>query len=240
MEKSRIGRYFVDTWKPRSTAPTPIQSYPQSIDSDSTTTNKTLPLKITSWNSRGLPNSIPNLNSLISDGSNIIVIGALALALRITLTKQGSSRLLWSWPGWFQINKLLRREGLGGVGIIWHCDLDVSVIQAMTTGHICSIRLTHPNSRSTLTVIGVYLPCQDLGIDLYRICVTELEQLVYWDQAIGHYGCRGWLQHTLGDPWRPKADETPNHHHQKWPFRCFSVWYCIWPTSHFPKWWYQN
>jgi len=107
---------------------------------------------------------LPYLNALISDGSDIFVLSE-----------------HWLWPfdlhclkeihpdyrGHGQSDSRLtsRSEGrgLGGVDIIWHQDLDVNVVHATTSDRICGIRLSDKSSRSTLTVIGVYLPCHDLG-----------------------------------------------------------------------------
>lgn len=155
MENSRMGRYFVDTWKSRSAAPAPITAVhcPQYV----TDATETLPLKITSWNCRGLASSIPYLNSLISAGSDIIVISE-----------------HWLWPfelhrlneihpefiGYGQADARLTSwsdgRGFGGIGVIWRRDLDVSVVHATTSDRICSIRMAHRTSNSTLSVIGVY------------------------------------------------------------------------------------
>ena len=170
MEYSREGHYFADLWKSRSTAPSPVTTHPHCIDPDPSIANRTLSLKITSWNCRDLSSSIPYLNNLISDGSDIIVISE-----------------HWLWP--FELHRLneihpdycghgladsrltssSEGRGYGGVGIIWRRDLDVSVVHATTSDRLCSIRLAHQSSGSTLTVIGVYLPCQDLGIDIPQL-----------------------------------------------------------------------
>ena len=211
MENSRVGRYFVDTWKSRSAAPTPTHTYPSSTELVSTDANKTLSLKITSWNCRGLSSSIPYLNSLISEGSDIIIISE-----------------HWLWP--FELHRLneihpdfhghgqadsrltccSEGRGFGGVGIIWRRDLDATVVHATTSDRICSIRLTHQSSRSTLTVIGVYLPCQDLGMDLFCSCLTELEQLVCESKQLGPTVVLGDFNAHLGNLGGPKGSGNTN------------------------------
>ncbi len=195
MENSRAGCYFVDTWKSRSAVPSPFSA--DRCSQYATNGTETLPLKITSWNCRGLASSIPYLNSLISEGSDIIVISE-----------------HWLWPfelhrlneihpdftGYGQADARLTScsdgRGLGGIGVIWRRDLDVSVVHATTSDRICSVRMTHRSSNSTLSVVGVYLPCQDLGMhmDLYRNCLTKLEQL-HGDgvKADRPYYCHGRL-----------------------------------------------
>ena len=144
MENSRVGQYFVDTWKSRSAAPTPTHTYPHSTELVSTDANKTLSLKITSWNCRALPSSIPYLNSLISEGSDIIVISEHWLWL---FELHRLSDIHPDFHGHGQADSRLTScsigRGFGGVGIIWQCDLDATVVHATTSDRICSIRLTH-------------------------------------------------------------------------------------------------
>ena len=152
-----------------------------------------------------------HLNNLISDGSDNIVISE-----------------HWLWP--FELHRLneihpdycghgladsrltssSEGRGYGGVGIIWRRDLDVSVVHATTSDRLCSIRLAHQSSGSTLTAIGVYHPCQDLGIDLYRSCLTELEQLVCESMQLGPIAVMGDFNAHLGNLGGPKGEGSPN------------------------------
>ncbi len=197
LNNSRVGRYVADTWKSRTAAPSPVLATVHS--SAPTPPYNPLSLKLTSWNCRGLSSSLPYLNTLISDGSDITVLSE-----------------HWLWP--FDLHRLneihpdyrghgqsdsrltSRSEGrgLGGVGIIWRQDLDVSVIHATTSDHICSIRLSDESSGSTLTVVGVYLPCQDLGMDLYRGCLSDLERLVCESRQLGPTVVMGDFNAHLG------------------------------------------
>ena len=210
MENSRVGCYFVDLWKCRVAAPTPTSAGRRSQYVANTT--ETLPLKITSWNCRGLSNSTPYLNNLISGGSDIIVISE-----------------HWLWP--FELHRLNEihpdftghghadvrltsssdGRGLSGVGVIWRRDLDVSVVHATTSDRICCIRITHQSSNLILSVIGVYLPCQDLGIDLYRNCLTELEQLVMESKRMGPTIVMGDFNAHLGSLGGPRGEGSPNY-----------------------------
>ena len=209
VDNSRVGCYFVDTWKCRLAASTRISASRCSRYEANTT--ETLPLKITSWNCRGLSNSTPYLNNLISNGSDIIVISE-----------------HWLWP--FELHRLNEihsdfighgqadasltsssdGRGLGGVGIIWRRDLNVSVVHASTSDRICCIRMTHQSSNLILSLIGVYLPCQDLGIDLYRNCLTELEQLVIESKRMGPTVVMGDFNAHLGSLGGPRGCSNPN------------------------------
>ena len=209
MENSHVEHYFVDTWKCRSAAPTPTFAGCRSQYVAST--SKTLPLKVTSWNCRGLSNSTPYLNNLISEGSDIIVISE-----------------HWLWP--FELHRLNEihpdcighgqadarltsssdGRGLGGIGVIWQRGLDISVVHATTSDRICCVRMTHQSSNSILSVIGVYLPCQDLGIDLYRNCLTELEQLVVESKRMGPTVIMGDFNAHLGCLGGPRGFGSPN------------------------------
>lgn len=84
------------------------------------------------------------------------------------------------------------------------------MVHATASDCICSIRLTHHSSRSTLTVIGVYLPCQDLGTDLYRSCLIDLEQLVYESKQLGPTTILGDFNTHLGCLGGPKGSGNPN------------------------------
>ena len=82
----------------------------------------------------------------------------------------------------------------------------------------CSIRLTHRRSGTTLTVIGVYLPCQDLGMDFYCTGLTELEELVIESIELGPTMVAGDYNAHLGSLVDPLGRENTNaqdyHLHQ--------------------------
>ena len=83
-------------------------------------------------------------------------------------------------------------------------------MHATTSDRICSIRLAEKGSGSTLTVIGVYLPCQDLGIDLYCSCLTDLEQLIFESRQLGRSVVMGDFNAHLGSLGGPKGSGNPN------------------------------
>ena len=84
-------------------------------------------------------------------------------------------------------------------------------IVCVASDRLCSIRLAHQSSGSTLTVTGVYLPCQDLAcIDLYRSCLTELEQLVCESMQLGPIAVMGDFNAHLGNLGGPKGEGSPN------------------------------
>ena len=96
-------------------------------------------------------------------------------------------------------------RGCGGIGIIWRKDLDVTIVHITTSDRICSIRLAHKRSEMILTVIGVYLPCQDLGMDLYHTCLTELEELVMESKQMGPTMVLGDFNSHLGSLGGPRG-----------------------------------
>ena len=110
------------------------------------------------------------------------------------------------------LTSLSEGRGLGGIGVIWRRDLDVCVVHSTSSDRICSVRLRDACSGSTLTVIGVYLPCQDLGTELYCSCLTELEKLVYESKHLGPTAVLGDFNGHLGDLGGPKENGSTNSH----------------------------
>ena len=67
-------------------------------------------------------------------------------------------------------------RGCGGVGVIWHRSLDATPISNIESDRICRIRIReNDGSDSFLMVIGVYLPCLNLGIEYFQEQLVELE-----------------------------------------------------------------
>ena len=59
-------------------------------------------------------------------------------------------------------------------------------------------------------MIGVYLPCQDLGMDLFHSCLTELEQLVCESRQLGPTVVLGDFNAHLGNLGGPKGNGNTN------------------------------
>ena len=70
-------------------------------------------------------------------------------------------------------------RGCGEIGLLWHKSIAATPISGINSDRICGIRIMMDDGDSSLlTVIEVYLPCLDLGVDCYREHLTELERVV--------------------------------------------------------------
>lgn len=131
---------------------------------------------------------MPYLNTLMDDGSKILVLSE-----------------HWLWPydlhrlndinvGYNAIGKADGRlteerdggRGCGGIGLLWHKSIEATPISGISSDRICGIRMTMDDGDSSLmSVIGVYLPCLDLGVDCYREHLVELESVVSEARLLG-------------------------------------------------------
>ena len=141
-----------------------------------------LSLKVTSWNCRGLSNSLPYIGALINGGSSILVLSE-----------------HWLWPYKLEELSEINNEfealgkadkrltevadggrGCGGIGILWRKNIGATAISGISSDRICGIRFTIDDADgSVVSVIGVYLPCIDQGMDAFREHLVELER-VQW------------------------------------------------------------
>ena len=102
--------------------------------------------------------------------------------------------------------------------------------------------------RSTQTS-RVYLPCQDLGMDLFRSCLTELEQLVCESKQLGPGVVLGDFNAHLGNLGGLKGNGNTNvqglllHQHivksDLFVASLSEIAYG-WPFTYFPEWGYQD
>ena len=77
-------------------------------------------------------------------------------------------------------------HGCGGVGIMWRNTLDAVPISGINSDRICGITVKLSSSSCTfLTILGVYLPCADQGMQSYCDHLVELEHLVTEAQGQG-------------------------------------------------------
>ena len=157
-------------------------------------------LQITSWNCRGLSNSLPYLEALMAEGSKVLVLSE-----------------HWLWP--YDLDKLKQiseeydavgkadvrlsdkadgGRGLGGVGILWHKSIGATPIGGISSDRICGIRFSVDDGyASVMSVIGVYLPCLDQGMDCYREHLIELDHVVSESEHLGPvHGCARGHQRT--------------------------------------------
>ena len=139
------------------------------------------PVRLTTWNCRGLNSGEPYIHQLAEEGCDIIAISE-----------------HWLWP--FESNRLCQihpsftaelktdprlnenstlSRGCGGVGLMWRKSLNATPIPSISSDRICGIRisLSRPD-KAGLSVFGVYLPCADVGIESYCEHLVELENLI--------------------------------------------------------------
>lgn len=211
IDNSREGCFYVDTWKSSISAPkcSPVPVFELSRNSPSLP--KDQQLKITAWNCRGLTNSSPFLTKIIENGSEIIIVSE-----------------HWLWP--FELNRLNEIDpdfisyghadsrltsdhegrGMEGIAILWKNDLDVSIVTGCASDRICCIRVKLRNNEA-LTIIGVYLPCLDQGLDYYQECVIQLEELIREASQLGGTIVLGDFNAHLGYLGGTKGcDQQPN------------------------------
>ena len=158
-------------------------------------------LQMTSWNCRGLSNSLPYLEALMAEGSKVLVLSE-----------------HWLWP--YDLDKLKQiseeydvvgkadvrlsdkadgRRGFGGVGILWHKSIGATPIGGISSDRICGIRFSvDDGDASVMSVIGVYLPCLDQGMDCYREHLIELDRVVSESEHLGPVVVLGDFNAHLG------------------------------------------
>ena len=165
-------------------------------------------VKITCWNCRGLSTTIPYLNRILDSGSDIVVLSE-----------------HWLWP--YELNKLNEihpgyhglenadsrlsetsdnlRRGCGGVGMVWKKSLDVTPITDIQSDRICGICIKKISESDVawISTVGVYLPCLDLGVDLYHNSLVELERVISESERWGPVIIAGDFNAHLGPSWRP-------------------------------------
>ena len=145
-------------------------------------------LSVICWNCRGFASSVPYIHSLIGNKPSILVVSE-----------------HWLWP--YELDKLSNisdnyeatgkadsrltevsegGRGCGGIGIIWHRSIGAVPVCDISSDRICAIRFsTSNNEKSTISVIGVYLPCSDQGSECYRQHLVELERIVSESALLG-------------------------------------------------------
>ena len=168
---------------------------------------------ILSWNSRGLTSSVPYIQSLLCEKPSVLVLSEHWLwpyeltRLNDTFddkeaTGEADSRLTESSNG---------GRGVGGIAILWHKTIGAIPVSDITSDRICVIRFCDPNdNRSTVSVIGVYLPCSDQGMDCYRDHLQELERIVSNSVLLGLVIILGDFNAHLGSLGGVRGTGNPN------------------------------
>ena len=90
-------------------------------------------------------------------------------------------------------------RGYGGIGLLWHKNITAIPISGINSDRICGIRFTvDDGARSMMSVIGVYLPCLEQGVDCYREHLVELERIVCESRLLGSVAVLGDFNTHLG------------------------------------------
>ena len=100
-------------------------------------------------------------------------------------------------------------RGCGGVGILWRKSLVTLPVHDINSDGLCGVRLKRDKG-SWLSVIGVYLPCADLGLDYYRDTLIELEELISVSSTYGPVVITGDFNAHLDQMWGPRGSSAAN------------------------------
>ena len=69
---------------------------------------------------------------------------------------------------------------------MWKKDLDAVPISSISSDRICGLRIKlQRHATSEITVLGVYLPCSDMGMECYSEHLVELENLISESERLG-------------------------------------------------------
>ena len=172
-------------------------------------------LIISCWNCRGWTTGVSYLDHMALEGSDVMIISE-----------------HWLWP--FELHKLDEfndqyrgigkadprlsetsdtcTRGCGGVGILWRKSLEGVLISDIQSDRIYGIRMKRSieEDQSWISILGVYLPCLDLGIDLYRETLVELERVVSELEQAGPVIIAGDFNAHLGPKWGARAHRSQN------------------------------
>jgi exonuclease III len=165
------------------------------------------PLSITTWNCRGLSNSLPYIMQLIESGSDIIALSE-----------------HWLWP--YELNKLSQihpefdgfgycddrltesctlTRGCGGVGLLWRKSLEITPLVNVISDRFCALQL-QTSSGVRITVFAVYLPTSSYSDDEFLSYLAGLQaQVSEFDKLGPVIICGDFNTHLC-------SQENPSHH----------------------------
>ena len=87
--------------------------------------------------------------------------------------------------------------------------LDAFQISDIVSDRVCGVRFKRDED-SWLSIIGVYLPCADLGMDYYRETLIELERVISDSATHGPVIVAGDFNAHLGHMWGPRGSDAVN------------------------------
>ena len=79
------------------------------------------------------------------------------------------------------------------LAILWHKSFGAMPIIGISSDRICAIRLKVDIDGPMLTIIGVYMPCSDKGIECYRQHMLELVTVISESSLVGAVITLGFL-----------------------------------------------
>ena len=170
-------------------------------------------LRISTWNCRGLNRGEPYVHQLADNSSDVIVV------TEHWLWPFESHRLSQVHPSFASEVKTDARldenssltRGCGGVGLMWRNTLDANPISCISSDRICGIRVKLSSAEPVeLTILGVYLPCADLGLETYCEHLAELESLISEGQRLGPVLIAGDFNAHLGPLGGIRGQGSPN------------------------------
>ena len=172
-------------------------------------------IQIATWNCRGLHNSIPYIQHMISMGVDILVL-----------------QEHWLWP--FEMSEFDSIDpnysytavsdsclsptstlicGCGGCAILWKKSIPAAVISNLISDRICGIQVPIEGTCS-LSILGVYMPSSDQPSHVYNECIAVIDQAISntcsspllivseLNCHLGHAGC----PRSLGMQWKNILD----------------------------------
>ena len=95
------------------------------------------------------------------------------------------------------------------MGILWRKSLDIFPISDIISDRMCGIRMKK-DGETWISIIGVYLPCADLGMDYYRDTVVDLEKIISDSTILGPVVVAGDFNAHLWQLWGPHTSSTTN------------------------------
>ena len=160
-------------------------------------------LTFVTWNYRSLSSGEPYIHQLAECGNDVIVVG------EHWLWPYETERLANIHPAFSADVKTDRRlteestlrRGCGGIGIMWRKTLDATPIPSISSDSICGLSIRSSDQETVFSVIGVYLPCADLGVEYYCEHLMELERLISDQQQQGPVIVMGDFNVHFGDSW---------------------------------------
>ena len=99
-------------------------------------------------------------------------------------------------------------RGCGGIGFLWKKSVGATPISGISSDRVGGIRIAM--GEKVLSVIGVYLPCMDQGMECFGGHLIELERVVSESELLGPVVVVGDFNAHLGELGGPRGLGNPN------------------------------